>query len=457
MSFCEIKDLSRERTNACVMGVIIAKGESKQVTSKYNGNEKSAMTFTVRDSKRHFINCNIWGTEQFVKAYEMAFRVGDVVVINHPKIVEKNTDMNRYSPQTTSPFQLTINEGHSYIYRESIANHPHLAALINESIKSTSLALHLADVCGDGNPQTETKLVDLVVAVRTVKSRSIRTKNGEKTIRTVLLLDASMESMKMTLWSRDDCERADKWIALKTILHLVDVQCTFSTYDRAMILQVAGATIITENPIQSSRVKALRDYIKTIPSDVQSKWSAQASADGAPIDLNTITDVMSVQKIKDQAKKSEREFTALLYGVITELDLDPTVNRRLVRRTCLHCNRYMSSSQEYCAEESCVQKSVPGKNYTEKFDIRLNVSDHTGTLSNCHMYDKYAIAFLNCDLNEYLRLPETAFEQINWLHMLERRAIKVLVKPKSDQTPFVNVLDIRDIDLARTAHHLKTY
>lgn len=458
MSFCEIKDLSLTCTNVYVMGVIIAKGESKQVTSKFNGNEKGAITFTVRDSKRHFINCNVWGTEQFVKAYEIAFRVGDVVVINKPKVVEKNNDVNRYNPQTTSPFQLTVNEGHSYIFRESIENQRHLDGLISESIKSTSLALHLADVCGDGaQREAEPKFCDLVVAVRAVTARTIRMNNGEKTIRSVHLMDESMESMKMTLWSRGDCERADKWEPLKTILHLIDVRCNYSTYDGMMALQVSGATILTENPSHSSRVKALRDYIAKIPNEVRTKWVTDAPDNGDAIDLDTITEVMSVQRIKDLAMNSEREFTALLYAVITELDVDPTNHRRPIRRCCVHCKQFIPSTREYCSAMTCNLKSVPGKNYVDKFDIRMNLSDHSGSLNSCHMYDKYATTFLHCDLDEYLKLPEPAFEQIHWLHMLERRAIKVLVKRKTDQTPFVNVLDIAAIDPIATAANLKTY
>lgn len=445
-------------TNVSVMGVIIAKDECRQITSKFNGNEKGVMRFTLRDSKRHFINCNVWGTEQFVKAYDTAFKHGDVVVVNKPRVVQKDSDVNRYNPQTTSPFQLTVNEGHSYIYRESIDNQPHLASLISETIKSTSLALYLSDVCGDGvQCETEAKYVDLLVAIRAVKTRTARTKYGEKTIREIHLMDTSMAMIKMTLWNRNDCERADKWQPLKTILHMVDVRCEYSAYDHMMALQMARATILIENPKQSTRAKALRDYIANIPIEVEAEWSTETAFEGETNDLDTITEVMSVQKIKDLTINANREFTAVLYAVITELDLDPTRSRRPVLRSCLHCNKYMPSKSEYCSNVVCVQKSVPGKNYVDKLDIRMNLSDHSGTLNNCHMYDKYAADFLNSDLDEYLQLPETAFEQIHWLHYLERRAIKLLVKRKSDQTPFVLVLEISAIDPASTATKLKTY
>lgn len=458
MSFSEIKDLSLACTNVYVVGVIIAKSEWRSVQSKFNENKKGVITFTVRDSKRHFINCIVWGTEEFIQAYDTAFKIGDVVVINKPKVSEKNQDVNRYNPQTTSPFQLTVNEGHSYIYRESLENQPHLNGLISESIKSTSLALHLTDVCGDGvQRDSETQYVDLVVTVRSVTARTLRTKNGEKTVRNVQLMDTSMESIKLTLWSRSECERADKWKPLQTILHLVDVRCHLSAYEGMMVLQMVGATIIIENPVQSSRVKALRDYIATIPADIRSKWTTGTFNQDEAIDLEAITDVMSVQKIKDLATNADRQFTAIVYAVITELDLDPTNRRRPVRRTCVHCAQFMPSDREYCSQSLCVQKSVPGKNYVDKFDIRMNVTDHSGTLTYCHMYDRYAAAFVNYELDEYLQLPETAFEQIRWLHLLERRVIKVLVKPKSDQKLFVNILEIGAINPTTAARHLKTY
>lgn len=445
-------------TNVCVMGVIIAKSECRQITSKFNGNEKGTISFTLRDSKRYFINCKVWGTEQFAKAYGTAFKHGDVIVVNRPRIVQKDSDVNRYNPQTTTPFQLTVNEGYSYIYRESIENQPHLASLISETIKSTSLALYLADVC-DGGSQCEAvaKFFDLVVAVQAVKARTILTKNGEKTIREIHLMDTSMKAIKMTLWCRDDCERADKWQPLKTILHMVDVRCEYSAYEQMVVLQMARSTILIENPKQSSRVQALREYIAKIPMEVQTKWVTETSVKGEAIDLDTITEVMSVQKIEDLAKSSDCEFTAVLYAVITELDLDPTSRRRPVRRTCLHCNSYMPSNDEYCSNQLCVQKSVPGKNYVEKFNIRMNLSDHSGTLTKCHMTDKYAAIFLNSDLDEYLQLPETAFERIHWLHIFERRAIKLLVKRNANETPRVLVLEISAIDPASAAEKMKTY
>lgn len=461
MSVCEIKDLSPACANVYVMGVIIAKGESKQIKSKYENStkgERGAITFTVRDSKRHFINVNVWGSEPGVRAYDTAFKVGDVVVIHKPKVSEKNKDVNRYVPQTTTPFQLTVNEGHSYIYRESIENQPHLVGLISEPIKSTSLALQLADVCGDGTQREgEPKYVDLLVAVRRVMARTIQMKTGEKSIRDVLLMDTSMESMKMTLWSQDDCVRADKWKPLETILHLVDVRCSYSTFDRSMVLQMAGATIVIENPMHSSRVQPLREYIARIPVEVKNSWAAETPNADRQIDLSTITEVMSVQKIKDLAMNSDRPFTAVVYAVITELHHDPTGLRRPIQRYCLHCNQFIPSTSEYCSKHTCRVMAGPGKNYVDKFDIRMNLSDHSGTLKNCHMYDNYAAHFVSFQLDEYVNLPASAIDQIYWLHMLERRAIKVLVKRTSAQLPFVSVLEINPIDVASEANNLKTY
>lgn len=458
MALCAIKDLSLSSTNVLVVGLIIAKGESKQVTSKY-GKPKSALTFTVRDSKRHFINCNVWGTEQFIRSYDAAFKIGDIIAVNGAKIAEKNNP-NRYMPQTTSPFQLTVNEGHNYIYRESVENHTHLAALISESVKSTSLALHLSDVCGESiQRETDYKLIDLLVAVRSVTERTICTKNGDKTIRDVQLMDESMESIKMTLWAKDECARADKWQPLQSILQLVDVRCYYSAFDRAMVLQMVGATIIMENPLQSSRAAALRNYISKIPTEVQAKLlDARSDREAKTIDLDAIKDVMTVQKIKELVSNSSVDFTAVLYAVITALEIDPTTRRRPVIRHCLHCNQYMAKDKEYCSEEKCLRKLVAGKNYVEKFDICMNLSDHTGTLNYCHMYDKYAAKFLNYELDDYLHLPEQLFEEIHWLHMLERRAIKVLVKRKSaDQSPNVQVLELNAIDLCNDAQKLKTF
>ena len=48
-----------------ITGLVIAKQEGRQVTSK-NGEERGAMTFTIRD-KSAIVNVTCWGTLQFIQ------------------------------------------------------------------------------------------------------------------------------------------------------------------------------------------------------------------------------------------------------------------------------------------------------------------------------------------------------------------------------------------------------
>lgn len=158
--YIQIKDLTLSSHSFFINALIIAKTEKKFMNSqRSNGGKVGVLTFTVRDTKEHFINCTVWGSEQFIDACDRAYKIGQVVGVYHPMVSQKN-DNSSYRPRTSSPFELTVNESKAFLHR-STDDCDHLLQLNNQAIKPTNLTLYLSDL--DTHPESGQLNVDLVV------------------------------------------------------------------------------------------------------------------------------------------------------------------------------------------------------------------------------------------------------------------------------------------------------
>lgn len=155
----QIKDLTLHSHSFFITALIIAKTERRVLTSRQNGTNSGVITFTMRDTKDHFINCTIWGTQHFIESCDLAYKIDDVISIYQATVSEKNSNSSYY-PRTSSPFELKVYEGKAFIHRASDHSEG-LLELRNQAIKSTSLALKLTDL--DSNPDDGSSNVDLVV------------------------------------------------------------------------------------------------------------------------------------------------------------------------------------------------------------------------------------------------------------------------------------------------------
>lgn len=158
-SYVQIKDLTLYSQSFFIAGLIIAKTERKILSSQWNGTKSGVITYTVRDTKEHFINCTIWGTEQYIENSNRANKIGDIVAIYRPVVVQNNSGSGYY-PRTSSPFELTVKEGKAFIHRAT-DHFDYLLELQNQTIKSTILTLKLSDL--NTNPDIGFLNADLLV------------------------------------------------------------------------------------------------------------------------------------------------------------------------------------------------------------------------------------------------------------------------------------------------------
>lgn len=235
----------------------------------------------------------------------------------------------------------------------------------------------------------------------------------------------------MTVWHPDYQQRMDQWKPLETILQLVDVRFEYSTFERSTVLSITSRTIIIENPVNSSRSSEILAYIHELSLD---KISAlKNNYEKSSIPGAAIKDVMSVKRIRVEIERDPtKEIAAIVYGVITKFD----INAATVR-TCAHCKRLIRGRSE-CG---CDLTQKDGPRYVEKFYMAVSIADHSGTL-NCRIVDEYAQQTIGYSAQELKPMTEDSIDAIFNKFILERFAVKVIVRPKSQTEYFASIVSI---------------
>lgn len=259
-------------------------------------------------------------------------------------------------------------------------------------------------------------------------------------MRKVHLMDSTADAMTMTIWYADYHDRMDQWKPFETILHLVDVGANYSDFERTTALTLTSKTIIIENPTPSIRSMELLAYIQMLTDD-QLELLKQVQSTAA-IDLAAITEVFTIKRILDQLERDDNggpnEIAALVYGVITKFGINSATIK-----CCVHCKRFLTRDREQCENEACT--ATDGEpNYTERIYMAVSFADHSATLDG-RMMDENAMKLLGYSGGELKSLPEEEIDAIFERFILQRFAIKVIVRRKSPNEYFANVLSIENI------------
>lgn len=207
LKFFSIAALHINAINFTIKGLII--GKSKMSIFEKNGQKGEALLcgvvkFVVRDSKDHFINVTVWGSEPFIRDYNLKFTIGHVVNVVRSKISTVPYD-DAFHPITSSPLQLTVNEGLGSVefYDGDVTD---IVKLLNVSLKSPDLALNLADIASTRPTSDSGDLVDLFVVVAKLKpTRQIKSK---RYVRDVVVVDQTVPGMYLTIWNEAWIDRS---------------------------------------------------------------------------------------------------------------------------------------------------------------------------------------------------------------------------------------------------------
>ncbi|XP_053688808.1 meiosis-specific with OB domain-containing protein [Sabethes cyaneus] len=459
-----INQINQESRSFILIGVVIAKSDPKFFEStnhRSNGSSSSSrgvMTLTIRDSGRDTINCTIWNSSQIIESYDNLFHIGDVVNITKPKVILNCIDRaEQFNPKSTSVYSLSLCENDDNKIRlHEGSGLDQIRKLISVPTVLASDTYLLADIAAGGQG-INGKNVNVLVAVRSVrpKKQIIVTKTGKlKYFREVIVMDTSHAGMSIKFWNNEYIERIDKWIPLTTILMIMDVRVEFDQFHKVICLGMSGRTIITEDPAIEEADKLLIYVMKTSTQDSELAYSALSST----VDPSTITSVMTVQQIVDRAegdlKTEEDQFTALCYALITKFDLDGC--SRVTSRKCSNCKTLLRISDSRCQKEEC--QSTP-YHISINFDIPVDITDHTGTLANCRLMSQAAENTLNCKVEAFLKMGDTSKGKLKWRYLLERCAVKLVIKRKSPirfQTLY-NIVDCSVANPQEVGSKIKVY
>lgn len=229
----------------------------------------------------------------------------------------------------------------------------------------------------------------------------------------------------------------------------LDVRAEYSQYDRANVLTIDYRTIITENPTNSQRANDLLVYAR----DHKTLQQIAAKRTGDDENVDQITEVMTVQKVLDQLTHGVSRVAVIIFGVLSKFETDPEFGASPVVKACSNCNRYLANTRMQCTEVGCVAAQASA---VDRFRILAWISDHTGTIS-CRINDEYANSLLKFNATAFKQLPESMIEQIKKRFVLQRFAIKVIVKPKQNSDYTASIVAITPTDPSEIAANLRTY
>lgn len=462
----EIRNLDPDCTTANLVGVVIAKSQPRIFDTPDGCQARGVMNITIRDELRSTINVIVWGSQSYIMSINTIFRIGDVMAIQKPKISIKRCDNDSCQPFTYSPFELTINEGQGLLHRCTGPQASGLTDLINKIFKPTTSAMMLNDVVS-GPTKMIKPTIDLLVAVRHVHPiRNLSTKSGNRNLRQIAVMDESQTEVIFNIWEGEFVERAGNWTPMQTILHLVDVQAKYSTFYKRVILTMSRRTIVVENPNNSSRARSLRQFIENNSNPIQP--FTQNPLDSAwKVDAKSITEVMTIQNILDKSAMHTQmepdgdwQFTAVLYAIVTRMDLAPTHRFRPISKYCSICYKLIEQSNEICDVPKCVQSLTGsvGSRSVWRFHISIALSDHSDTLEHCHLDDKHADSFFGFNMTKFKTLTERELEEIRWKFLLDRFSFKIVVKCPfgENRQPYVSIVECKPFTEDDVAY-LKTY
>ncbi|XP_060516986.1 meiosis-specific with OB domain-containing protein isoform X2 [Cylas formicarius] len=448
----EIKNLEPDAVNILLVGVIIGKKKPKIFQRE---STRAVWNFTLRDSPQHYINVAMWAPPEQVFQANDRFKTGDVVELLNPQVqLRQMGDRSElFHPMVTSPFKLSMSE------KSAIVNHPgnsFYLKLLRYPTKPTAAFFPLQDIQNSGRALSGF-FVDVLGAVRGLGPiRTVTTKNDETIqVREIEVFDHTCPSLRITLWEPDLIHRSDAWKPRYTILFLTDLTVDWSSFGRAYVAKATGRTIVTENPI-SKEAESLIDYVKNAP--IETFDIVERLLTSLP---NTATqEVVNVKQLQERINacvdneehQGNRSFSVFLFAFVSHLDLDGLSQTLIVK--CVRCKTAMKGAK--CENTGC-PSVFENEDTTESevtFDVKVMLSDHTGTLTNCRLSGQAAETVLGCSAAAFHLMSDDQKCDLKWRYLMERCKIRIAVLFMTSQYPTLSILNVSLADGLEVAKKL---
>uniref|UniRef100_A0A8C4SET4 Meiosis-specific with OB domain-containing protein n=1 Tax=Erpetoichthys calabaricus TaxID=27687 RepID=A0A8C4SET4_ERPCA len=411
-----------------VLGVVIRKNDSKGFPDKKNvGSERHTFSFIIKDSPNDSINVSCWGSQDYIRVLSDSFSIGDRVLIENPLVVTKDIEKEeRYSPWTPSLYRLMVSEFHSTVRSCTESEEDaKLPLLLHLPMKNPQDYYCLRDIVANGQA-LDGKVINILAGVRSIGEPKFFTTADRRTGQRceVKLFDETTTSFPLVCWDNESIKFAQTWVPGETVLFIADVRINFDNFRNCMTATIISKTIVTINPdIKEANLifNYMREFIESGGLD---EFEDQMEEQ---VNLESIVDTYTVDQLKVRAQQDTGK-SGPIYGVtyafITALNLDSSVTK-LIRTRCARCRFEINEKAGTCINETCIDSGNPVQAIM-RFDLLVDLTDHTGTLQSCNLSGNSAEEMLNYTVDNFLNLTEDQKTSLKWQFLLER--CKIFVK-----------------------------
>ncbi|XP_054735170.1 protein hold'em [Anastrepha obliqua] len=465
----KISEIDEDIKNALITAIVLTKTTPNSFLKRGSPEYRGVISFTLRDSKRHIINCKVWGTKEQVAEYNRKVKIYDVIDVIAPSVVptliyEKSTLANnvRFQPLPTVPFTLVLNDGqgrldkHDYRDMNALCDLHNLRRVPHKPLCS---ALKLQDVRCSMKENNSEQFVDLLVLVAAHRPiKEVRSKRSGEVLHCLelIVIDGSYaDGVVLSICQSDWIQRAQQyWESMRTVLHLIEVKLGYSEFYKSTTLSFTGRTLAYENPI-GEEVDALMKFAETASSK---SWDSLAFTINNMPDGNQITTQMTVKQVYARAeghlKDDTEQFTAVLYAMLTHFDFDGT--GQVLSRRCKSCTALLTRNQTICQSTRCqlaFSLNHDGEKFEYFFNINVQFSDHTGTLLEARLSGAIAERVLLLTAQEYQTLGDQQKEEYKWKYLMNHFEVKLIVRKASAVRRQMSVLvvDMKAVEIPELA------
>ncbi|KAM4697722.1 meiosis-specific with OB domain-containing protein [Rhinophrynus dorsalis] len=449
--FVNISDLHPNLNRPSIKGIVIGKTDVKGFPDRKNiGSERYTFSFTIRDSPSSFINASSWGREEYIKPLSDSFRVGDCVIIENPLVQTKDVEKEeKFNPSTPSYYRLLISEVHSSVKicsKSEVENT--FLSLLHLPTKDPQDYYSLGDIVANGQ-SLNGKIINVLAAVRSVgEIKCFTTSDRRKGQRCeVKLFDDIVASFGMICWDNESIQLAQSWIPRETVIFAADVRINYDAFRNTMVATVVSKTLFTTNP-DTPEAQTLLGYAREcIETGAFLEGYEELTND--TVNLDSVKDVYTVRQIQERASQG-LEKNDPLYGIvfayISMLNIDSDTGK-IIRNRCSRCHYLITDSSDICTYSFCNEMSSEPKSVVASLDLRVDVSDHSGTLS-CNLSGNVAEETLSCTVDRFFNLTEDQKTTLKWNFLLERCKIylKIVSSTNSRNGMRINILSCKIAD-----------
>ncbi|KAK9300973.1 hypothetical protein QLX08_006472 [Tetragonisca angustula] len=443
-----LRSLHPGMQNALVIGIIVNSFNMRTIDTtrtRFNNGDRGVWTFTLRDSEEDSINVTVWGSEQFVRRLSSNFRIGSLVEVINPKVLERRPDDRSeiFVPSVSSTCSLTVNEGNALVQIHDAPTRAKYEPLLMLPIKKLT-GLRTLKSISENLEALRDQYVDVLTVVTFVSDvRNAMTRDGRSIrSRTFEARDGSTDKVvSLTLWENEWINRAASWEPKRTVLLLVDALVAFDNFKKKIVLSIVRKTMITENP-DIPQCAAIRNTVQCYDNDIMSENFATPNPD-------TITSVMTIkdisEKLNKKPKQGERiQFATILKAYVMDMNVE-SLSPAILSTRCALCKKVIADNQDSCMNLEC-----PSGNGTRvplnvmSLNLKVNLKDSTGYLIGCRLFGDVAERVLGCTANEFQAMILPQRTELKWKLALEKCDIRLHVLGPTATIPnaIYNILSI---------------